>query len=76
MKLAELYATAKEHFPFELVSSPLVRFLPRRATIDQVDYKYESQIKISKAKRIAKEEENDEEIKKSTKKQKKCEWKK
>lgn len=71
MRLLDLYARAKEIFPFNPVTSPLVKFLHRRTTIDEVEYQYESNIKISKPKRIVKEEENEEDIKKKHKRTKK-----
>lgn len=71
MKLLDLYKRAKETFPFTFVTAPLVKFLPRRSSIDVVDYKYESSIKITKSKRIAKEDENEDEVKKKHKKTKK-----
>lgn len=73
MKLLELYAKAKKLFPFTEASAPSIKFLSRRSSIDEVEYKYESVVSISKSrnKRIVDEEVED--IKKKVKKTKKLE---
>ncbi|KAI5159766.1 hypothetical protein NEAUS03_0568 [Nematocida ausubeli] len=68
MSLFQLYKRAKELFPFTHTTAPLVHFLTRRATIDEVEYKTEPVIAIRKARRLQSEEDEDLLIKKKSKK--------